>query len=81
MRKVVVLPQPEAPRRAKKEPAGIVSVRSSTAATSPNFFVRFTRWRSSTRSVPLMSPTTVPPDAIGCGPHGQLPIAFWKARW
>ena len=32
MRRVVVLPQPDAPSSAKNDPAGIVSVRSSTAA-------------------------------------------------
>src|SRR5919112_2176801 len=36
MRNVVVLPHPDGPRRAKKEPAGMVSVRSSTATALPN---------------------------------------------
>src|SRR3954463_12493712 len=39
MRSVVVLPQPEGPSRAKKEPAGTVRVRSSTAVKLPNRLV------------------------------------------
>src|SRR5688572_11293032 len=35
IRNVVVLPQPEGPRRAKKEPCGTVRERSSTATKSP----------------------------------------------
>jgi hypothetical protein len=35
IRKVVVLPQPEGPSKAKKDPFGIVSERSSTALKSP----------------------------------------------
>ena len=39
IRSVVVLPQPDGPRRAKKEPAGITSERSSTALKSPYVLV------------------------------------------
>src|SRR3954447_15788265 len=46
MRSVVVLPQPEGPSRAKKEPDGIVSVRSSTATALPNVFRSPTSRRS-----------------------------------
>src|SRR5215212_3381889 len=46
MRSVVVLPQPEGPSRAKNEPAGMVSVRSSTATAAPKAFRRPTRRRS-----------------------------------
>src|SRR5215218_11154491 len=46
MRSVVVLPHPDGPSRAKKEPAGMVSVRSSTATALPNALRRPTRRRS-----------------------------------
>src|SRR5262245_36309279 len=39
MRRVVVLPQPDAPSRAKNEPAGTVRLRSSTAVKSPKRLV------------------------------------------
>src|SRR5437763_11750242 len=38
-RKVVVLPQPDGPRRHTKEPCAIVSVRPSSAAASPKRLV------------------------------------------
>src|SRR3954451_10078714 len=46
MRSVVVLPQPEGPSRAKNDPAGTVSVRSSTAVKTPNRLVTPTIRRS-----------------------------------
>src|SRR3954452_6896425 len=46
MRSVVVLPQPDGPRRAKNEPAGTVRVRSSTAVKTPNRLVTPTIRRS-----------------------------------
>src|SRR5688500_19722687 len=46
MRSVVVFPQPDGPSRAKNEPAGMVSVRSSTATALPNCLRRPTRRRS-----------------------------------
>src|SRR6266571_6784959 len=39
IRSVVVLPQPEGPSRAKNEPCGIESVRSSTAMNEPKDLV------------------------------------------
>jgi hypothetical protein len=39
MRRVVVLPQPEGPRREKNSPRAIEKVTSSTAATSPKRLV------------------------------------------
>src|SRR3954464_5972337 len=46
MRRVVVLPQPDGPSRAKNEPLGTVSDRSRTAVKSPKRLVRSSRWRS-----------------------------------
>ena len=46
--KVVVLPHPDGPNKAKNEPAGMVKVKLSTALKSPNDFVRFTKCKSST---------------------------------
>ena len=46
IRSVVVLPQPEGPSRAKKDPWGTCSDKSFTALKSPNDFVRFSRNRS-----------------------------------
>jgi len=42
------LPQPDGPSNAKNEPAGIVSVKLSTALKSPNDLVRLTKCKSST---------------------------------
>src|SRR5215210_3991202 len=52
IRSVVVLPHPEGPSNAKKDPSGTVMVRSSTATKSPKFLVT----PSSRRSRPA-SPT------------------------
>src|SRR6266508_439306 len=46
IRRVVVLPQPEGPSRAKKAPEGTVRSRSSTATKSPNLLVTPVRTRS-----------------------------------
>src|SRR3954454_11722670 len=46
IRRVVVLPQPDGPRRAKNEPCGMVRSRSSTAVKSPKRLVRPTSRRS-----------------------------------
>src|SRR6476620_6838865 len=58
IRSVVVLPQPEAPRRAKNDPRGTVRLRSSTATKSPKRLV--TPWIS--RSLP---PADVSCPAVG----------------
>src|SRR5215210_7220112 len=52
IRRLVVLPQPDGPRSAKKEPCGTVRSRLSTATKSPNFLVIPTNRRS-----PLVSAT------------------------
>src|SRR5919112_2227480 len=52
IRRLVVLPQPDGPRRAKNEPCGTVRSRSSTATKSPNFLVIPSKRRS-----PLVSAT------------------------
>src|SRR5215213_4040517 len=52
IRRLVVLPHPDGPRRAKKEPWGTVRSRSSTATNSPNFLVIPSKRRS-----PLVSAT------------------------
>jgi hypothetical protein len=46
MRSVVVLPHPEGPRSAKKEPRGTSRVRSSTAVKDANDLVTASRCRS-----------------------------------
>src|SRR5919112_142934 len=46
IRRLVVLPQPEGPRRAKNEPCGTVRSRLSTATKSPNFLVTRSNRRS-----------------------------------
>ena len=43
IRRVVVLPQPEGPRRKCKAPDSMVIVTSLTAVTSPYFFVTFSK--------------------------------------
>jgi hypothetical protein len=48
MRSVVVLPHPEGPKSAKKDPAGMVNVRSSTAVKSEKLLTRLTRCKSAT---------------------------------
>ena len=55
IRRVVVLPQPDGPSRAKKDPRGIVNVRSSTATKSPNRFVTLSSCRSPLPSSPAVS--------------------------
>ena len=79
MRRVVVLPQPEGPSRAKNDPAGIVSVRSSTATKSPKDLTRLTRCRSCTLSV---AATRTPLERVGSlRRQGYIPMAFWNSRW
>src|SRR5919204_3356347 len=51
MRNVVVLPQPEGPRSAKKLPRSISSETSSTAMTSSNRFVTWSRRTSTSREL------------------------------
>src|SRR6478735_5895147 len=46
MRSVVVLPHPDGPSIAKKEPRSIESVRRSTAVISPKRLVTSSRWMS-----------------------------------
>src|SRR5215210_5650636 len=46
IRRVVVLPEPEAPSRVRNSPDSTLRDRSSTATKSPNLFVT---WRSSRR--------------------------------
>ena len=65
IRSVVVLPHPDGPSSAKKDPDGMVRDRSSTATKVPKRFVT----RSSRRSWPA---------GAGLARH-QLPITFWKA--
>src|SRR3954462_12177195 len=47
IRRVVVLPHPDGPRRAKNEPRGTSRSRSSTAVKAPNDLVRFSSRRPS----------------------------------
>ena len=67
IRSVVVLPQPDGPSRAKNEPGGIVSERSSTATNEPKRLVTRSRRRSRPRR-----------GSRRAGRH-QLPITFWNA--
>src|SRR5262245_20367267 len=59
IRSVVVLPQPEAPSRAKNEPCGTVRLRWSTAVNAPNCLVTLINWRS------------LPPDTWSCMGSGS----------
>jgi hypothetical protein len=68
MRKVVVLPHPDGPRRAKNDPLGTVSVRSSTATKSPKRFVTLVSWRS------------LPPAAVFVASVTGQPPVTWSNR-
>src|SRR4051812_36553243 len=46
IRNVVVLPHPDGPSRAKNEPCGMVTDRSSTATNVPKFFVSLSMTKS-----------------------------------
>ena len=58
IRRVVVLPQPEGPSNAKKEPSGMVSDKSSTATKSPNDLVIFVSFKSPRAEVEASATTS-----------------------
>ena len=72
MRRVVVLPQPEGPRREKNSPSATVRSMSSTATTSPKRLV--TPWSSTAMVVSLMMERS-PPLLIP-----RLPTGFRHRR-
>src|SRR6266545_3381989 len=57
IRRVVVLPQPEAPSRAKNEPSGMCRVRSSTAVKAPKRLVTRVSARPPGLGVPVAAET------------------------